>query len=732
LIHAKFAVPKVRSGTVSRRGLASLLADPPPPLVVVSAPAGYGKTTMIVEWVRQSQSKVAWVSLDRGDNSPSGLLTLLATAIEEMTPVDPSVFDDLGAPGTSILGQIVPRLVAALRSSPEPFVLVLDDLHEVDDQQCYDALNLLVDHLPSGSTLAATSRGDVPLDLPRRRARGELIEIGPRQLAFDEQEAAQLLAAAGADLGDDALQDLVHRTEGWPAGLYLAALALRDGRDSVGPVERFRGDDRFVASYLRTEILDREPEDRRRFLIRTSVLEQLSGPLCDHVLGSSRSAATLTSLEQSNLFLVPLDHRSEWYRYHTLFRDLLRDELVRSEPEIVPELHRRAADWYELCGRPDAAIDHARAAGQIEQAARLLATCVLSAYAAGQLNTAEAWLAALTDDEIQFHPSLTVMAGLIFALSGRPLDAAHWADAADQVSGTGTPIDGSASLESLRSLLRALMCSHGIASMVADAEFAVDHEPPWSPWRGSALLFLYTARRLEGDREGARAVLAEWLETAEAGDDTTLAYALTQRALTAMDGGDWNGATTDLALARDRIAKLGRQGYVESLLSFAASARLAVHKQDPGAAREDLNHAMRLRPLATWAIPFGAVELRLNLAKACLALADPTAARTLLGEIDQILQRRPHLGTLCDEVEKLRLQLGQIQTASAVGSTLTGAELRLLPYLQTHLMYKEIAQRLYVSTNTVKTQAATIYRKLNVTSRAGAVEGARQLGLLAG
>jgi LuxR family maltose regulon positive regulatory protein len=732
LIQAKLAVPGVRSGAVGRSGLADVLADAPPALVVVSAPAGYGKTTLMVDWVQRAPARVAWLSLDHRDNSPTALLTLLATAIDQLAPIDPAVFDDLAAPGVSILGQIVPRLVGALRDSPEPVLLVLDDLHEVDDQECCDALNLLVDHLPPGSTLAATSRGDVRLDLPRRRTRGELLEIGPGQLAFDVEEAAQLLVATGADVSDQAVKDLVHRTEGWPAGLYLAALALRDGGELSGSVEHFNGDNRLVASYLRAEILDREPEEKRLFLTRTAVLEQLSGSLCDHLLGSSRSAATLSSLERSNLFLVPLDDRSEWYRYHALFRDLLRDELTRSEPELVPELHRRAADWYETHDRPEAAIDHARASGQIERAARLVALCVLSAYASGRLSTAERWIGSLTREEIQFHPSLTVLAGLVCALSGRPIDAARWADAAEQASSAGTPIDGSASFESLRSLLRSLMCSQGVAGMVADAEFAVSQEPPWSPWRGSALLFLYTARRLAGDNEGAESILAEWLETAEASDDTTLAYALTQDALAAMNRGDWDAATARLADAHDCIARLGRQEYVESLLSYAASARLAVHNQEATTARRDLNHAMRLRPLAGWAVPFGAVELRLELARVCLALADPTAARTLLNEIDQVLQRRPHLGTLCEEVELLRRRLADGPMATAGASTLTSAELRLLPYFQTHLMHKEIAQRLFVSTNTVKTQTRTIYRKLDVTSRAGAVERARQLGLLAG
>jgi LuxR family maltose regulon positive regulatory protein len=732
LVQAKLMVPSVRSGTVARSGLAGHLASAPPALVAVSAPAGYGKTTVMVEWVRQAITKVAWVSLDRGDDEPTALLSLVATAIQGVRPVDPAVFDDLAAPGVSVLGQVVPRLAASLRRSAEPFLLVIDDLHEINDQECRDALNLLVDHLPPGSTLAATSRNEVWLDLGRRRPRGDLLEIGPTQLAFDVDEATQLLARVGVVASGGLAADLVRRTEGWPAGLYMAALVLRDGTRSSDPPEPFGGDDRYVASYLHAEILDRQPADVRRFLARTAVLDQLCGSLCDRVLGSSRSAAMLTTLEKSNLFLVPLDHHSEWYRYHSLFRDVLRTELTTAEPRLVPELHRRAADWYEAHGQPEAAIDHARAAGETERAARLIAECTLSAYASGQLNTAERWIAGLTDEEIEFHPSLAVLAGLLCALTGRPIDAARWADAAEQISNTTDSPDQSRSLESVLAILRALMCAHGVASMVTDATFAVAHEPHWSPWRGSALLTLFSACRLVGDSDNADTVFAEWIETAEAVDDTTLAYALTQRSLAALRRGDWERAAADLERARKRITELKRQDYLESLLTFAASARLAVHHQDLATAQAHLTHAMRLRHLVTWAVPFAAVELRLELTQVCLGLAEPAGARTLLGEIDQIFHYRPDLGTLHSEVEGLREQLSGIPMGAPTPSALTAAELRLLPYLQTHLMHKEIAQRLYVSTNTVKTQAGAIYRKLDVSSRADAVERARQLGLLAG
>ena len=732
LVQAKLMVPTTRLGQVSRVSLTGLMSSGRHPLVSISAPAGYGKTTLLVEWAGCDPRKSAWVSLDAGDNDPVALLGVLASAVDSLVPVDPAVFEELASPGASILGRVVPRLAAALMSTAEPFLLLVDDLHEVDAQDSRDALTLLVDRLPPGSTVAVTSRGEVWLNLARRRSRGGLLEIGTRQLEFDADEAAQLLAGAGADLGSEAVAELLRRTEGWPAGLYLAALALRDGPWEAGALEAFSGDDRFVADYLRLEILDRAPEEARRFLTRTSVLDQLCAPLCDQTVGWSGSKQMLASLERSNLFLVALDHRRQWYRYHGLFRDLLQAELARGEPELVPELHRRAADWYQANGRPEAAIDHARACGDADRAARLVAGCALSAYAAGRLTRAERWIAGLSADETGRYPSLGVLAGWVCALTGQAIEAARWADSVEGVSFAGVPPDGSASIGSARAMLRAIMCPHGMAAAMADAESAVAEEPLWSPWRGLALLLLYAARRWSGDIAGAEMALVEAVETGEANNDTTLAYALTERGLMAMDRGDWDSSAADLERARARIALQRRQEYLISAVTYAVSARLAVHEQDLGSAREQLAHGLRLRPQATWALPIVAVELRLELARACLALADPVGARNLVREIDQIQQHRPDLGVLNREVDNLRDRLAGVPAGMVGVSSLTAAELRLLPYLQTHLTHPEIGRRLYISKNTVRTEAKAIYRKLDVSSRSEAVERARQLGLLAG
>ncbi len=494
----------------------------------------------------------------------------------------------------------------------------------------------------------------------------------------------------------------------------------------------FAGDDRFVADYLRSEVLDRAPPHVRLFLTRTAVLDQLCGSLCDQTLGSTGSAETLASLERSNLFLVPLDHRREWYRYHGLFRDLLLVELERAEPDVVSELHRRAADWYEQNSRTDAAIEHALASGDRHRAAVLVGRGIFPAYLSGRGGSPGRWLSRFSDAEIEGLPWLAVLAAWVCALTGRPVEAARWADAAERGSFVGVPPDGSASIDSARAMLRSGMSSKGVAAMLADAELAESQEPPWSLWRSTALYHLFWARYLSGDDEGAEATLESLIALLERVNHPNHVLALTHRSLLSMDRGEWNVAADDLEHARRQITALHLNEYGASAITFAASARAALHDRDMQSARGYLSHAMRLRPQFTWAVAPGAVHLRLELAKVLLAFADPAGARSMLREIDEILRHRPDLGILIADIEKLRHQLATMPTGIAGPSTLTPAELRLLPYLQTHLTHEEIAQRLYISLNTVRTQTTSIYRKLGVSSRAGAVQQARRVGLLAG
>ena len=362
LVEPKLHPPLARPGIVPRTALVDrLLASDAEPVVCVIAPAGYGKTTLLAQWAQHTAHRVGWVSVDQRDNDPAVLLRYLAVALDRVEPIDPEVMRGLTAPCASIMGA-VPRLAAAVTAMTQPVALVLDHVELLDNQQCLDAVAELAAQIPKGAQLLLASRTRPPLPVSVLRAQGQVVEVGADELAMDHQEAAALLEGAGVQLDDAEVDELIERTEGWPVGLYLTARALRSGRLQAGG-PRFTGDDPFMADYLRSELLGHLPPEQVAFLTRTAVLDRMCGPLCDAVLDTTGSSDALAALEESNLLLVPLDRRRQWYRYHHLFQELLTGELHRREPEIIPELHRRAASWCEANGLPETAIDYAQAAG---------------------------------------------------------------------------------------------------------------------------------------------------------------------------------------------------------------------------------------------------------------------------------------------------------------------------------------------------------------------------------
>jgi len=625
------------------------------------------------------------------------------------------------------LWRAAPRLASALHASPVPFVLMLDDLHELQSPECHDLLSVLIPAIPRGSQLAAASRSEQP-HLPRLRVSGEALEFGADDLALDAAGAQQVFANAEVSLTPGQAAAVTERTEGWPAGLYLAALIAKEGRGQGAAVT---GDHRYVADYLYREALIGLPGDMQLFLRRTAVLDQLSGPLCDAVLGSSGAAGYLRRLEAASLFLIPLDGRREWYRYHDLFREFLLGELRRIEPELVMTLHQRAADWYEASGSPAMALDHLLHTPERQRSAELMYKAALPAYQAGQWSTVRRWLRTIGDAGIERYPPLAVVAEWSSAMSGDPAGALRWAAFLDAASFEGMHVEGTASFDSLRALFRGAMCATGPEQMMADAALAVAQEPEWSPWRGTALWLLAEAHLLAGHLDQARdLVIGASVAAADTGTVDVTITCGSMLAWLAMDRGEWPEAASRLGFALAVIDEHRMHDYHASLLAFAGAARLALHQGDPGEAHRQLTRAMRARLFATYVRPYLAVRLRLQLAQVYLALAETMAARQLLREIDDILIRRPALGTLTGDVEQFRRTLAS-SAAGAVGrSPLTPAELRLLPYLQTHLTVAGIAERLFVSSHTVKAEVNSIYRKLGVSTRSDAVRKATAIGLL--
>jgi LuxR family maltose regulon positive regulatory protein len=734
ILESKLTPAPTRPGLVTRDNLLDWLeASAATPVIAISAPAGYGKTVLAAEWATRDPRPVVWLSIDQHDNDPTVLLTYLAVGLDRVEPIDPAVLGTLASRGTSISQTVLPRLGATLSSKALPVVLVLDDVHLLQDQEGLDAVAVLVDHLPPGSQLVVTSRGEPPLPVARWRAEGRLAELGPSELAMSPAEAGSLLAAVRVELPDAEVAQLTRRTEGWPVALYLAALSVKALPAEHPSGGGFGGRDRFLVDYLQSELLAHLSPTEVQFLTRTAVLDRLSGPLCDAVLDTPGSAAVLESLERSNLLVIPLDHQREWYRYHPLFRELLRGQLERHEPELVGELTRRAAHWCQQNGLPEAAIGYAMDAGDADRVARGVEQAVISVYRSGRLATVQRWFDWFDDHGlIQQYPAVAIQGAWIQALGGHAAAAERLADAAERGSYQGMLPDGSASIEGWRALLRAKLCRHGIRQMRADAELALTLIPVGSLWRAPAQLLLGISHLLAGGESVADGILAEAVELAEdTGATVAASVALAERGILAIGRQDWRAAETLIEQARQVVGTAHLEDCVTSIVLYAAGARVAVHHGNRDQADQDLARAKQLRPEATHALPYYAVQARLELIRAYLALTDVAAARTVLHEVDDLLRWRPDLGTLPHQASQLRSQLDQLGSDVIGAAPLTIAELRVLPLLATHLSFREIGQRLYVSQHTVKTQSMSIYRKLGVSSRGQAVQRVQEIGLLA-
>ena len=736
LFAAKLLRPLIRPGTVRRSPLIERLARGDQcPIVSVVAPAGYGKTTLLSQWVERNGQAFAWVSVDEGDNDPKVLLTYVAEALAAVEPIDERVFDALASPGSSVPGSVVPRLSSAFSSMTSPVVLILDDVHVLHNQECRAALSVLADHVPQGSRLALASRTEPPLRVGRLRAEGKLLEIGSADLSLTPAEASSLLRNVDLTLGEDDVAELHRRTEGWPAGLYLAALCLREGGPLVSAAVSFGGDDRLVSEYMESEFLSRISRQQRAFLTQTAVLERMCGPLCEAVLELPGSRATLADLARSNLLLMPLDRRGEWYRYHRLFRDMLLAQLERQAPELLPVLRRRAAGWCLANGLPEEALEYSMAAGDVDMTAGLVEKLVVPAHRRGRVPTVQRWLGWLEDrGGIEGHPMAAVLAALFCALTGRPVAAERWAVAVDrwQYGDPARPDDPST--EAWAAVMRAFLCRRGAEQMRADADEAVSRFAAESFVTPAPAFLQGIARILCGDLDGGDASLEDGVSVGEqVGAYEDVALALCERSLLAMARSDWGRAEVLVGQARGALRRAGiEESYATPLVS-AVHARVALHRGDVPVARRQLVSAQRLRHLLTYALPYFAVQARIELIRVHLALADVAGARTLMREIDELLRRRPGLGILAGEAQALRARLVKERGPSAPGaSALTAAELRLLPLLSTHLSFPEIGEELFLSPNTIKSQANSLYRKLGASSRSQAVTRARGLRLLEG
>jgi LuxR family maltose regulon positive regulatory protein len=518
--------------------------------------------------------------------------------------------------------------------------------------------------------------------------------------------------------------ELIEQCEGWAAALYLAALSIRDVEQTGLGETRFGGDDRYLADYFHSEYLSRLRPGPLSFLRRTSILDRMCGPLCDAVLEGEGSARELEKIERANLFLVPLDNRREWYRYQHLFRELLQRELAETEPDLVRVLHGRAADWFEATGDRESALEHSYEAGDTDRAAAILTEIAFPVYYSGRVATLERWLRRFERAGLlNRHPVVALHGARIHALRGRAEQAWSWLDAAAR----GTP---SRAFEARIGVLNAWLCRKGAKQMLEDAEAAVAGLPKASDWRPSALVAQGTALLLLGRDEEADAVLASAADcAAELGSTETRVVALAERALLAGKRGEHERAEELANEAHGLVTTSGVEGAPVLALEKAATAQTLLYRGRWNEARACLMASLELLPYLTVAIPWLAVQTRIELGRGFVTLRDRPAVEELLIEIDDVLSQTPGLTMLAASADELQREADAVSEREGNLGGLTPAELRLLPLLATHFSFREIAEQLFVSRNTIKTQAISVYRKLGVSSRSDAIAEARRLGL---
>jgi LuxR family maltose regulon positive regulatory protein len=733
-VEAKIQRPVLRDGLIPRTRLLEVFAATPEriALILVTAPAGYGKTTALSQWAAEDSREFAWVTVDEADGDPVRLAGHVALALHRIKPLEPAVFRALavgdGSPHLEALGQ----LLTSLRSWNRPGVLVLDDVHELRNVETMTFIRALAAGLPAGFHLAVGSR--LMLGFGRLRSEERSVDFGTESLAFTKDETRAVLAHARVDASDHTVDTLLRRTEGWPAGVYLAARAIRTAQDAAFAASRLTGDDPYIADYFRDELLARESPDTVRFLLQTAPLDQMSGALCDHVLGRSDSATRLAEAARQNLFVVPLDRHGEWYRYHHLVAEMLLSELRRREPGEESRVHRRAADWYEQQGQPEKAIEHALAGGDTLATAHLINRHAQAFVVAGRIRTVRRWVETLDQDGLVSYPPLAITAAWILALIGDSHGAQRCLYAAERGSFDGPLPDGSSSLTSAITVLRASLGTLGVDRMLLDAKAATDSEPPGSPWFPAAMGTLGIAHALTG---AADVAVKELDLAARLGRAQRLppaaAAALAELSLLAVERDDWPEAEEKAGEAVDLIETAGIEEHIFSILGYVAAARVAAHQGNQVAARRHAGTVLRMYATPSpAAVPWLSAQVAITLAEVFLGLGDFAAARFRAEEADRHLARLLTEGTLRQQLRRILARLahesGHVRVPSAMA--LTTAEMRVLQLLPTHLSLGEIGEQLHISRNTVKAHLVAIRRKLQCSSRTEIVARGRDLGLL--
>jgi LuxR family transcriptional regulator, maltose regulon positive regulatory protein len=726
---AKFVRPAPPSDVPRRRVVRDRLAAAVGRVVVIAAPAGYGKTTQLATWVAEDNRAVSWVTLEPVDNDGVLLLRTLVEVLAQVSDLDARELLDVENLPSPLSVLVVPVLRRAVASCQVPFVLVLDDAHLVEDPLAVDLLEAVASAVPQGSTVVIAGRAAPRSSLGRLRVQPGVVEIGPADLALDTADAAALLHGLGLDLDGDALTNVMRATEGWPVGVRLAGLAMLGDAEPPAARMTLDGADHVVADYLRTEWMSGLSVDDAHFLMRAACLDWLSGPLCDEVLGRTGSGTQLERLHRSRMLVIPLDRRHDAYRIHALLSDFLQAELRRQDPAAVRQLHARASSWFERHGEVDLAVTHAFRAEDPLHAEDLVLRYGGFFLTMGRHITVHRWLSMFAPDVCASRPGLAVMNSTTALVMGDGAAFERWLRFAEQA--LAVPGDHEQVPHQV-AILRACLGTDPYPGLLADLEGAC-HDLPLGVWRVFACLAAGALLLGQGSIDRAVALIAEGAAEARICEARGLeANCCAFLALACSRTGDWEAADASARLAL-RIVDENDTGEPAPtmVMVWAFNALLSARAGDSAAARARARKAREQLASFDAMLPWVTVPARIALSRVCLLLGDRAGAQVLLAEAQKTQLVQPDAVSHGIELNELT---ETIRTAKNVlparPSSLTTAELRVLHYLPTNLTLADIASRLFVSRNTVKSQAVAIYRKLNATSRGEAVEIAREAGLL--
>ena len=741
LLESKLRPPPVRAGLIPRVRLDAMLeAGTRSRLCLIDAPAGSGKTTLLAQWclAGQASRRVAWVSLDESDDDPVRFWVYIIEAFRVVAPGFGEAPLGLlqGAGSADVLTQtVLPQLLNELAADGDELLLMLDDYHLISGSACHHTLAFFIDNLPANVHMVLSTRADPPLPLARLRASGELTELRIADLGFTDAEADHLLRdAMGLELTPRAVARLWERTEGWAAGLVLAGLSLRGRADPEPFIASFEAGHRHVVDYLGSEVLASQPEPLRTFMVRTSVLQRLSAPLCDAVLETEGSGELLAELEQANQFLIALDDHRQWYRYHHLFGQLLSLELAEQDPELVPALHRRAAAWYQDADDVEAAIHHAAAGGEFARAGALIARSWLPYARRGRIATVQRWLDGLPDAFIMTNPPIAILAAWVGGLCNVGLPTLErWLASAEASDYQGPLPPGMPSVPFVAAMVRAVNTFGHVGRSLRAARRAVEAanpRPSESFWMGAAALgrSLY----LSGQDAEARVVLGDLASHAPAPDQQPFVVINAWALLSLLEGqgGDDGRA---MALARQAMDVAEAQGVRYDPMTgvaYIALAQSAARRGGLAEAEQLLDQALRVLGSDSYTVQYA--QAVIELAGVRHARGNSDEARAALDEARQLITTFADPGMLPALLDRAERTLGRPagRRRPAAAEALTDRELVVLRLLATTLSQPEIAQELYVSVNTVRTHIQGIYRKLGVASRKEAVAAARERDLL--